>query len=191
MPYQEDNYYIQQTRKGELQSFGILVEKHEKKVFTLCIRMLKNQEEAEEAAQDAFVKAFQHLNSFSGNSKFTTWLYRIAYNECLVRIRNKRLEYPLIEEISEDKEPQSDWQDGLALLIQEERGMMIKDSLSRLSSQEAAILTLFYLEDFSIKEISAVTNLTETNVKVTLHRGRKNLAILLQKTVNSDLIRTR
>ncbi|MDX5339183.1 MAG: sigma-70 family RNA polymerase sigma factor [Cyclobacteriaceae bacterium] len=188
MQYQEDHYYIQQTRKGNLQSFGTLVEKHERKVFTLCLRMLKNQEESEEAAQDAFVKAYQHLHGFSGNSKFTTWLFRIAYNECLGRLRKRKNEFALVEELTEDMDPPAQWQDGLSELLRTEREKMIKESLEKLSAQEGAILTLFYLEEFSIKEISSVTAMTESNVKVTLHRGRKNLAILLQKSVHKDLI---
>lgn len=191
MHYQEDHYYLEQTREGNLHSFGMLVSKHERKVFTLCLRMLKNHEESEEAAQDAFVKAYQHLPSFSGNSKFTTWLYRIAYNECLGRLRKRKIEVSLVEEVTEEKNPPVDWQNGLELLIQEEREKLIKTSLEKLSSQEAAILTLFYLEEFSIKEISKVTGLSESNVKVNLHRGRKNLSTLLQKSTHKELIGTK
>jgi RNA polymerase sigma factor (sigma-70 family) len=182
MRFEEDPYYISQTLAGDLQGFAMLVEKHEKSVFTLCVRMLKNREEAEEATQDSFVKVYQNLKGFASNSKFSTWLYRISFNECLARLRKKKVEISLNEEISESESAAVEWGNGLNLLVKEERETLVRKSIESLSPNEAAILTFFYLEELSIKEISSITSYSESNIKVTLHRGRKNLTQMLIKS---------
>lgn len=187
MRFLEDHDYIRQTRQGDMQAFGLLVQKHQNLVFTLAIRMLKNHEEAQEAAQDSFVKVYQCLSSFQGNSKFTTWLYRIVYNECLGRLRKTKRQFTLVEELSNTEEP-ADFMDGLEIMQLEERADLVKKGIQLLNSSEAAVLTFFYLEDQSIKEISTITGSTESNVKVQLFRGRKNLASTLQKLSNKELI---
>ena len=86
-----DQYYITQTLQGNTQAYANLVTKYQNYVFTILIRMLKNREEAEEVAQDTFVKAFEALSTFRGESKFSSWLYSIAYRKALDTIRkNKR-----------------------------------------------------------------------------------------------------
>ena len=188
MRFKEDHYYLEQTRKGDLQGFGMLVQKHEKLVFTVCVRMLKNREEAEEACQDAFVKAFQSISGYSENSKFSTWVYKIAYNECLGRLRKKKIQFQLIEEITEDEVNLGSWANGLEQLLSEEREFIVRNAIEALSSNEALVITLFYLEELSIKEIAGITSMTESNIKVLLHRGRKNLAGSLQNSNDKSLI---
>lgn len=187
MRFLEDQDYIRQTRQGDMQAFGLLVQKHQNLVFTLAIRMLKNHEEAQEAAQDSFVRVYQSLSSFEGKSKFTTWLYRIVYNECLGRLRKIKREFTLVEELSHTEEP-VDFMDGLEIMQLEERADLVTKGIRLLNSSEAAVLTFFYLEDQSIKDICTITGGTESNVKVQLFRGRKNLANALQKLSNNELI---
>lgn len=187
MQFQEDLDYIRQTRQGDMKAFGLLVQKHQNLVFTLANRMLKNHEEAQEASQDTFVKVYQCLSSFQGNSKFTTWLYRIVYNECLARLRKTKRQFTLVEELSYAEEP-SDFLDGLEIIQQEERSELVKNGFQLLNASEAVVLTLFYLEDQSIKEISTITGSTVSNVKVQLFRGRKNLANALKKLSKKELI---
>lgn len=187
MQFLEDHEYIRQTRQGDTQAFGLLVQKHQNLVFTLAFRMLKNREEAQEAAQDSFVRVYQCLSSFQGKSKFTTWLYRIVYNECLGRLRKSKQQFTLIEGLSHTEET-TDFMDGLEIMQQEERAELVKMGIQLLNPSEAAVLTLFYLEDQSIKEICSITGSTESNVKVQLFRGRKNLASALQKLSNKELI---
>lgn len=187
MRFLEDHDYIKQSRQGDMQAFGLLVQKHQNLVFTLAVRMLKNHEEAQEAAQDSFIKVYQCLSSFEGKSKFTTWLYRIVYNECLGRMRKNKRQFTLVEELSQEEEP-TDFMDGLEIMQLEERADLVKKGIQLLNSAEAVVLTLFYLEDQSIKEISTITGSTESNVKVQLFRGRKNLASVIQKLSKKELI---
>lgn len=187
MQFKEDHHYIEQTRGGNLQAFALLVQKYEKLVFTLCYRMLKNREESQEAAQDSFIKVYQHLDHFQGNSKFSTWLYKISYNECLGRLRKKKIQFTLIEEITAEEDEQIHFQSGLEEMIREEREALIRNAIDQLSANEAAVITLFYLEELTVKEIASITSLSESNIKVVLHRGRKNLSHLIKKLSQKEL----
>lgn len=188
MQFLEDTHYIKLTRAGDMQAFGLLVQKHQRLVFTLALRMLKNQEEAEEAAQDTFVKVYQSLSRFEEKSKFTTWVYRVAYNECLGRLRKSKRHFTLVEDIVENSDEPTDFLDGLEILHREERAALIKKGIEMLNPAEAVALTLFYHEDLSVKEISTITGSSESNVKAQLFRGRKHLENNLKKLGNKELI---
>lgn len=188
MHFLEDTHYIKLTRQGDTQAFGLLVQKHQRLVYTLALRMLKNTEEAEEAAQDAFVKVYQSLSGFEGKSKFTTWLYRIVYNECLGRLRKNKTYIALVDDTMETLEEPADFLDGLEILHREERAALVKKSIEMLHPTEAAILTLFYLEDQPVKEIAVVTGKSESNVKVQLFRARKHLESNLKKIGSKELL---
>jgi RNA polymerase sigma-70 factor (ECF subfamily) len=188
MRFQEDHYYIEKALRGNLNAYGQLILKHEKYAFTLAIRILKNREEAEEAAQDAFMKAFHSLNTFEGNAKFTTWLYKIVYNEALGRLRkSKNSKFPL-DELGELPSDSGTYLDGLRLLQLKERKELIQQGLDALKPTESAVLTLFYLEEQSIKEIEEIMSLTSSNIKILLHRGRKNLLESIRTINKSELI---
>ena len=98
-----DQYYIERTMQGDTQAFGVLVERYQDFIFTIVLRILKIREEAEEVAQDAFIKAFESLSSFRGESKFSSWLYSIAYRKALDRLRKnkKYAATELLEEVTE------------------------------------------------------------------------------------------
>ena len=152
--------------------------------------MVKVREEAEEVAQDTFVKAFDSLEQFRGDSKFSSWLYSIAYRKALDRIRkNKRQKTSeLIEEVTEGDIGILD--NGLEQLEQKERKELIKNSIMELAETDAAIITLYYFEDQSVKEISEITKLSEDNIKIKLYRSRKKLFTLLQGYVLPEINKT-
>ena len=188
MRFQEDHLYIERTLRGNMNAYGQLIQKHEKYVFTLAMRILKNREEAEEAAQDAFMKAYHSLKTFEGKSKFTTWLYRIVYNEAVGRLRKSKNYTVQLEEVEDLASSPSGYLDGLISLQLAERKELIQRGLDTMKPAEAAALTLFYLEEQSIKEIEEIMGLTSSHVKILLHRGRKSLLESLQKITNSELI---
>jgi len=178
-----DQHLIDKTLKGETRAFGELVERYQGFVFTIVLRIVKVREEAEEVAQDSFIKAFQSLGSYRGESKFSSWLYSIAYRKALDAIRknkrNNNLE--LIEDITEGE--CSTIENALSYLEHQERKEAIQECILQLPEQEAAIITLFYFDDHSIKEIAKITQLTEDNIKVKLYRSRKKLFTLLKQFV--------
>lgn len=171
-----------------MNAYGQLIQKHEKYAFTLAMRILKNREEAEEASQDAFMKAFHSLKTFEGKSKFTTWLYKIVYNEALGRLRKSKNYTIQLDEVEETTSSSVDYLDGLKSLQVIERKELIQRGLDAMKPAESAVLTLFYLDEQSIKEIEEIMGLTSSHVKILLHRGRKNLLVSLQKITNSELI---
>jgi RNA polymerase sigma factor (sigma-70 family) len=176
-------YLIEKALQGDSTAFGQLVQKYQAFVFTIVIRIVKVREEAEEVAQDTFIKAYESLSSFRGDSKFSSWLYSIAYRKALDALRknkkNNNLE--LIEEITEDDT--STIENALTYIEEKERKEVIQKCIKELPEQEAAIITFFYFEELSIKEISKITELSEDNVKVKLFRSRKKMFTLLKQFI--------
>jgi len=183
-----DEYYINQTLNGNVNDYAFLVERYKHMVFTLIIRIVKNKEEAEEVSQDVFVKAYKNLKNFKGESKFSTWIYKIAYYASLdVLKRNKRQIY--VENIDTVKERDlRNTDDSLNFLQDIERKKIINDALLKLGEEERIILTLYYYEDLPIREISKVVDLSEDNIKIKLFRSRKKLAELLKNVIEPTTI---
>ncbi|PTX44110.1 RNA polymerase sigma-70 factor (ECF subfamily) [Christiangramia gaetbulicola] len=182
-----DQYLVERTLEGDTTAYGELVDRYQNFVFTIAVRILKVREEAEEVAQDSFIKAFESLNSFRGDSKFSTWLYRIVYHKSLDRLKmNKRHRtYAIIEEITEDSLDHIE--NGLEFMLSEERSVTIKKCIDRLPEDEAAIISLYYFEEQSVKEIAKVTDLTEDNIKIKLYRSRKKLFALLEGYIKPEI----
>ncbi|UZD22441.1 RNA polymerase sigma factor [Algoriphagus halophytocola] len=187
MRFQEDRYYIDKTLQGDLKSYGLLIRKHENYALTLAIRILRDKQEAEEVVQDAFIKVHQSLSSFEGKSKFSTWLYKIVYNEALSKLRKTKAIHTSLDEIHESEDAEPDSSNGLHLLELDERKKIIKKALGMIKPTEAAALTLFYLEEQSIKEMEEIMELKTSHVKILLHRGRKSLMEALKKIAAQEL----
>ncbi|MBK7096405.1 MAG: sigma-70 family RNA polymerase sigma factor [Saprospiraceae bacterium] len=168
----EDTILIEKTLSGDLNSFERIVRKYNSIVFTLALRILKNREEAEETAQDVFMKAFRSLRSFNSKSKFSTWIYRIAYNESVNRLRSQK-KYSETNELNENL--QIGFYDPRTEHDTEDEKKIILDSLLTLPETERIIITLYYYEDMPVKEIAEITGMTESNVKVRLFRSRQKL----------------
>ena len=182
-----DQYYIDKTMQGDTQAFGVLVERYQDFIFTVVLRMLKIREEAEEVAQDAFIKAFESLSSFRGESKFSSWLYSIAYRKALDRLRKnkKYVATELIEEITEGN--LESIENALGYLEDQERKQIIQECITQLPKAEAAIITFYYFEDQSVKEVAAITGLSEDNIKIKLYRSRKKMFTLLKHFVLPEI----
>ena len=134
-----DDYYIEQTLSGNVNAFAFLVERYQRMVYTLVIRILKNTEEAEEISQDVFVKVYQKLESFKGDSKFSTWLYRIAYFASLDELKKKKRTASVddIEQI-----PNSELgmvKDALSYIHDKQRKEIISDAIKKLKEDEQVI----------------------------------------------------
>ena len=183
-----DQDIIQAVLNGETQQFSQLVNRYKDMIYTLSMRMLQNREEAEEAAQDAFIKAYGNLNKFKGQSKFSTWIYRVAYNCCLDRIKkNKRQRSTVsIDEFSHSNIKSLD--NILEKIGTSERNIAIKECLNQLDHDDAYLLTMYYYEELSLKEIGKTMGLTTNNVKVKLFRSRKRLASLLTEQIEPEIM---
>lgn len=183
-----DQAYIDQILNGDTNAFTVLVERYKDLVYTLAIRMMKHREEAEEVAQDTFIKVYKSLDKFKGDSKFSTWIYRVAYNTCLDRLKkNKRYEGTVtIDEYTEHQVKTLD--NALDMLEAQERKVAIKKCIDTLPSDDSFLLTLYYYEELSLEEIAKVIGIKPNNVKIKLFRSRKKLATVLKAQLDNEII---
>lgn len=168
-----DNEYIHRIREGDLNSFVYLVRRYQRMIFSLAVKMVGNEADAEDMTQEIFVKVYQSLSQFREDSKFSTWLYRVACNYCFSQLRKKRENVVSLDEEMGVAVEYSDFKEQLEIAEKEERIQCLDEILKRLPTEELWIVTLYYKEDISVREISQITNLSESNVKVKLHRARK------------------
>ena len=184
----DDQHYINLITNGDTNAFSVLVDRYKDLVYTLAIRMLKNREEAEEVSQDTFIKVYKSLNRFKGDSKFSTWVYRIAYNTSLDRLKKNKKHFNdvAIDEFTEHQIKTID--NALSQLESEEQSQAIQKCIAKLPSDDAFLLTLYYFEDQTLEEISKVIGITANNVKVKLFRSRKKLATIMKQQLEPEII---
>lgn len=180
MTNQPDQYYINETLAGDVNAFSFLVKKYENMVFTIASKMMANREEAEDVAQEAFIKSFKSLARFKGDAKFSTWLYRISYNHCLDKLKERKRYFhsDVIDEIIENH--QDTEIDVFQKMELEERKEIIQKTLKELNEDEQVIMTLYYFEELSLKEISEIIAINPNNIKIKLYRSRNKLVSLLK-----------
>ncbi|TKD67515.1 RNA polymerase sigma factor SigW [Pseudalkalibacillus hwajinpoensis] len=178
---------ILQVRKGDHNAFGELVELYKDRVFALSYRMLGNRQEAEDVAQEAFIRAYTNIDRYQIDRKFSTWLYRIATNLSIDRMRKKKPDYYLDAEVSGT--------DGLTMYSQisadeqlpedEVVSLEAQDGIHRailsLPAKYRSAITLKYIQELSLKEISEILDLPIGTVKTRIHRGREALRKKLQE----------
>lgn len=179
MTPQEESAYITAVLEGNTQAYAYLINKHKSLVYSLCLKITKNKEDAEEVAQDVFLKAYQQLSTFKRDSKFATWLYRIAYNTSLNKIKRKKVWQESINQDDEDHPTlqieDTTFENQFDLLNLAEKRKYIQIAMQALSEQDAVIITLFYFAEHNLEEIAEVTGIDKNNVKIKLHRARKKL----------------
>jgi len=188
MYLKKDSYYITRVLEGKTSDYAFLIDKYKDMIFTLAFRITGNREDAEEVSQDVFLKAYNGLAAFRGTSKFSTWLYKIAYNQSISRIRKKQ---PDIESYDSMETGIDEWHGEMDMSHEQLHNIpavYIRQSFERLEETERAVLNMFYQDDLNVREIASVTGLSVSNVKVKLFRGRKKLIDILEKTLKTELI---
>ncbi len=174
MECKNDLEYIDKVKEGDLVAFSYLVEKYKEMVYAVALKVLKNTTEAEDVAQESFIKAYQNITEFKRESKFSTWLYTIVYRSALYHIRKNKINTRQIE-ASDGEEFQATNNTQIEDLKIGEQRKYIKMAIDSLPSIEGLLITLYYIDESTIEEISSITNLSTTNVKVKLFRARKKL----------------
>ena len=176
----DEKLQIQKVLKGDSSAFGYFVDTYQDMAMTIAYRVCGNMQDSEDIVQDAFVKAFHNLHAFKSDSKFSTWFYSIVYNTAVTEYRRSAQYVQYVDyEQPEISDMYSDF-DTMSMIEDEERRTMINKALDMLPKDESLILSLFYLEDNSIKDIIQITGLTESNIKVKLHRARKRMYDILK-----------
>jgi len=182
----QEEEIIRQVLQGNVQAFAHLVQQYQNYVFTLVQRYVPGREEAEEIAQDVFVKAYRSLADFRGQCKFSTWLYTIVNTTCISALRKKKAPTLLMDEekmiFVADQSHSAD-NNHKRLEIRSER-KIIQSAIAQLPPTDAQIITLFYLHEQSLAEVATILGLTTNHVKVRLHRARGKLKEILERKSN-------
>jgi len=170
-----DQIYIDKVLQGDTNAFAYLVNKYKSLAFTVALKIVRNREDAEEIAQDSFVKAYTQLHTFKGTSKFSTWLYTIIYRNSISQIRKKKIETVDVDDyIIENHKTDFDFPQ-IEAIKNEEQKKYVAQAINNLSENDALLITLYHLNECSVEEIEEITGLTKTNIKVKLFRIRKKL----------------
>ena len=178
---------IAQTLAGNQQAYADLVKRHQRFIFTLALRFAKSREDAEEIAQDCFVKAYRSLASFQQNSKFSTWLYSIVYTTAMTFLRKKRIATSSIDNDETYIEIVS--QPGAFDINNAEsrsRSYYLNQAINQLLPDDAAVITLFYKGEQSLEEIAQALGIEANTVKVKLFRARQRLKERLERNLKHE-----
>lgn len=179
----EEQQAIEKVKQGNANAFSFLVNKYQDVVYSIALKVLKNRGDAEEMAQEVFIKAFRSIQSYQGKSKFSTWLYSITYNTCITHVRKKKMPVASVENLSEeDQETEGGEED-----FREEQAKYLETALKLLPEEEYLLIVLHYYEDQGIQDICEVTGLSESNVKVRLHRTRKKLYAIMNDLMKKEI----
>lgn len=185
---QSDTEIIGRVLRGEQAAYAELVNRYQNYVFTLTLRLIKGREDAEEIAQDVFIKAYRSLADFRGESKFSTWLYTITNTTCITFLRKKRLTVHSL-----DNERVFETADSLDSgfkanqVEQKSRINMVNQAITLLSPDDAEIITLFYKAEQNLEEIGKILRLEPNTVKVRLHRARTRLKEKMEQYFSEEV----
>lgn len=183
-----DSEIIARVLRGEHQLYAELVNRYQNFVFTVALKYTPVREDAEEIAQDAFVKAYRALKDFRGDSKFSTWLYSIVNSTSITFLRKKKLETRSLdtEHVFEQADSQAS-ATGANQVEQKSRVAMVSKAIGLLSEDDARIITLFYKAEQSLEEIAQILQMETNTVKVKLHRARQRLKEKMEKHFTEDV----
>ena len=192
-----DVEWVRRAQAGDLGSFESLINRHERKVYSLALRMLRQEQDAEDVAQQTFLSALEHLKSFRGEASFVTWLLRIATHAALKVIRKRKgLSFTSLEAATEADErfetvphPEfiADWRDSPENLVQRsETRRLLDEALEELDEKHRLVFLLRDVEGLSIKETAELLELTEANTKVRLLRARLQLRERLTRVLGDE-----
>jgi RNA polymerase sigma factor (sigma-70 family) len=178
---------INKVLAGDSNAFGELVKKYQNYVFTLALRFTRHREDAEEVAQDIFVKAYRSLADFRGNAKFSTWLYTIVYTTSVTFLRKKRMETSSIDDENTFIQLESQDSGFRANQVEQKSKMaMLNEAINLLSPEDAQLITLFYKAEQSLEEISSILGAEPNTIKVRLHRARTRLKEKMEKHLRQE-----
>ena len=175
------------AREGNRQAFAELVTMYKGKLYHLAYRMLSNKQEAEDVVQEAFLRMYEHLGRYDSTHKFSTWIYRIATNLCIDRLRRRKAVYSLDADMTDGDgmdmyaslqsgDPTPEHQ-----LILSERQKIIAKAMDALPAKYKSAMALKYYQDLSLQEISDILHIPVSTVKTRIHRGREYLRKKLEK----------
>ncbi len=187
MDNRNDTYYIEQVLEGKINAFSYLVDRHKDKAYNLAFRICGNREEAEEIAQDAFIKAYRSLRNFRNKSSFSTWLFRIVYNTSISLVRGRKKGVLAIEEFPADAVDFIGINRNEEEAAEDYRNSLINFALQKIPEDDRGLITLYYYDDLDTEEISKITGISKSGIKVRLFRARKKMADIIAKVEQKNV----
>jgi RNA polymerase sigma factor (sigma-70 family) len=188
MEQETDLELITKVLAGETTVYSELVKRHQRFVFTLALRFTKNREDAEEVAQDCFVKAYRALGTFKQTSKFSTWLYTITYTSAMTALRKRKVNtLSLDDETNSIQLPDANTGGRPDATEKKSAHAYLNRAIDSLSVEDSVIITLFYKGEQSLEEIGTALFMETNTVKVRLHRARIKLKEKLQYLLKDEV----
>ncbi len=187
MDYKGDIAYIRQVLAGNSNAFSYIVDRHKDKAYNLAFRICGNHEDAEEIAQDSFLKAYRSLKGFKMESSFATWLYRIVFNTAISLVRTRKKGVLSLDDFPVDAT------DFIGSNVNEEeaereyRSSLVSFALQKITDEERGLISLYYYEEMSNDEISDLTGISKSNIKVKLFRARHKMLEIIEKVEKKKL----
>ncbi len=183
-----EHIYVRQVLDGDVSKYGHVIDLYKDMAYSIAFRILNNNEDAEEAVQDSFLRAYNALSSFKAEAKFSTWLYKIVVNTSINKSKGRR---KIVNDINIDDLTENtlaaDVEPVLQKLIQQDRVKFINLALDQLMMEDRLLLTLYYLNENSIAEISDITSIPKENIKMKIHRARKKMFVVLTGVLKTEM----
>jgi RNA polymerase sigma factor (sigma-70 family) len=182
-----DDLYLKLVLDGNTPKFSYFIDKYKNMAYSIAFRILGNREDAEEAVQDSFLKAFISLDKFRKDAKFSTWLYRIVVNTSLSKAKRRKPESLSIDSDYIDYENTEGIEDIFDGLTSSERSEYVNFALDRLNVEDRLLLTLYYLAENSLNEVAEITGIAKQNIKMKLYRARNKMYNVLHDCLKSEI----
>jgi RNA polymerase sigma factor (sigma-70 family) len=185
-----DHELVERVKQGLTPAFEELVRRYQGISMRLALSILENREDAEEAVQDSFVRAYKGISRFRQDSKFSTWLYRIVYNTSYTRLKKRRTftDISAVEDRFDERLLQGTEDPGISYPSESiDLFDLVREGLHSLPQRYRTVLTLFYLEELKIDEIARIMMIGQSSIKVRLYRGRNLLRDIIAKKTGKEV----
>jgi len=186
--HEKEALWIKQALQGSDKAFGFLVDSYQRPVYSLCYRMLGNSRDAEDAAQESFIRAYQNLKRYDPKRSFATWLLSIASHHCIDRMRKRQLATVSTDVLHTELIPDRKTPNPESKFQEQEHEIMIQNLMKNLKPLDRAAMTLRYWHEYSEVEIAEALDLSVSAVKSRLYRARQSLAKTWMDTENESLV---
>ncbi len=180
---EEENRLIDRILAGEERCYAELVDEYKSYAYTIALKVVANKADAEEVAQDAFIKAFHYLKNFNRQARFSTWLYRIAFNTAISRKRKTRVSMESLEHQQVANPDSAD-----VHMERDDKQVFLTRALGRLNDADQLAIQLFYMKEFSLEEVADMMGQNANTIKVRIHRARQRLAEELRSMLKSEAL---
>lgn len=182
-----EDHYLKKALQGKREGLEYLVNAYKEMAYTIAIKIVGNTEDAEEVVQDSFLRAFKYLDRFKRASKFSTWLYRIVYNTALTKTAAKKQLTQALEDDNEYVDYVGDDESGLQRLADADRKKFLSMALQKLKQEDQLIITLHYIANKGIAEITEIMDMKSSAIKMRLLRSREQLERELKRLLNNEI----